>query len=221
MKRIILLAILGAGCSTTLVGKAQDENPFYKPDHIGEGIDIPTKDAQIISNAGESVGDPGKENRGRYAASGASYTHPTFHQTCYFQAPNPNQIIFLVELQNRWRELTHAESYEVSMTDDRGRKFLPADVKSTSSHVVWAGMVLGRTDVIHMTVLSSSFNGGYRNFSHGEGTTGDPTDNTTMLAARSLIEFRGPNIVTPTTKRIVLQLRNRNRSLEFVWDFKK
>ena len=220
MKRIVLFLIAG-GCSTTLVGRAEDQNPFTKSDHISEGIDIPVKDAQIISNAGESVGDPGKENRGKYAASGASYTHPTFHQTAYFQAPNPNQIIFLVELQNRWNELTHAESYEVTLIDDQGHKFLPADIKHTPPRVVWAGMTLGRTDVVHMTVIDAAAPGGAYQFSHGEGTTGDPTDNSTMRAARSLIEFRGPNIVTPTTRKLTLRMYNRNRSLEFVWDFKK
>ena len=219
--KLFMVALGLSACSTTLIGRADDQNPFTKPDHISEGVIIPVKDVQIISNAGESVGDPGKENKGKYAASGASYTHPTFHQTAYFQAPNPNQIIFLVELQNRWRELTHAESYEVTLIDDQGRKFLPADVKSTASRVVWAGMTLGRTDVVHMTVFDSSAPGGAYQFSHGESTTGDTSDNSTMLAARSLIDFRGANIVTPTTKKLTLRLHNRNRSLEFVWDFKK
>jgi hypothetical protein len=217
MKPLLLLALF-AGCSTTLIGRAQDQNPLTKPDHISEGIAIPTKDAQIIANAGESVGDPGNENRGKYSASGASYTHPTFHQTAYFQAPNPNQVVFIIELQNRWRELTHAENYEVTLVDDLGRKFLPAEVRSTNSHVVFAGMVLARTDVVHMVVFSSSAPGGAYVFTHNEGDQGDSG---AMMGARSLVEFRGDNIVTPSTKRLVLRLQNRNRSLEFVWDFQK
>jgi hypothetical protein len=216
MKRLLLLLCMG--CSTTLTGRAEDQNPLLKPDHISEGIAIPTKDAQIIANAGESVGDPGNENRGRYSASGASYTHPTFHQTAYFQAPSSGQVVFIVELQNRWRELTHAENYEVTLVDDLGRKFLPAEVRSTTSRIVFAGMILARTDVVHMVVLSSSAPGGAFVFSHNEGDQGDTK---AMMGARSLIEFRGDNIVTPGTKRLLLRLTNRNRSLEFVWDFKK
>jgi len=204
----------------TLVGRAQDRNPLLKPpDQVSEGIAIPTKDAQIIANAGQAVdtADPAHPNTSGYASTGAQYFHPTFHQSAIFQARSVSHLIFLVELSNRWSELTHAENYEVSLIDEQGHVFRPAEMRGEPAKRIFSSMVLGRSDVVHMVVLGTS--AGTQVYTHGEDQN---TDMKTMLGARTIIEFLADQpILTPQTRELKLRLKHRNRALEFIWDFRQ
>jgi hypothetical protein len=208
-----------AGCAgPTLVGHAVDQNPLLKPDHTSEGIAIQTKDAQIIANSGAAVepaSRPGGPPSG-YASTGAGYFHPAFHQSAIFQANSASDLVFLLELSNRWPELTHAENYDCILSDDKGRQFRAAEVHSTAAHVVFQTMALGRTDVVHM--VAKTVTGNIYVSSHNEESTTDVSKN--MMAARSLLEFRGDQILTPQTRKLKLSLRNKNRDIEFIWEFK-
>jgi hypothetical protein len=214
--RPLVLALL-VGCAPTLVGRAHDQNPLGKPDHVSEGIAIATKDAQIIANAGAAV-DPASHSRPNtsgYASTGAQYYHPTFYQSAIFEVKGTEELVFLVELANRWPELTHAENYDIRLENDRGQVFHPADIRGQRAHVVLASMTLGRSDVVHMTVRT--LGGQWMSFHHAEPESG--ADGRTMLAARSLVEFRAPGLLTKDTRRLTLHLSAKGRSLEFVWEF--
>jgi hypothetical protein len=218
-RRLVPLCLglaLGAGCAgPTLVGRAADRNPLLKPDFVSEGVAIPIKDPQIIANAGQAVDPASHAQPSRdYASTGAQWYHPTFHQSAIFEARSPNDLVFLIELCNRWPELTHVENYDVTLSDEKGHVFRPSGVRGTPAHVIMASMLLGRSDVVHMTVKTVS--GQTISYSHGEDASGDTRN---MLAARSLVEFEGRPVITPETKRLRLRLKSAHRSLEFVWEF--
>jgi hypothetical protein len=212
-----LVLVLGCGCVTTLRGRALDDNPLTKEDHVSEGIAIETRDAQVIAGSGPTVqiANPQHPARSSYASTGSSYYHPAFYQSAIFEAKSPSHLIFQVELANRWSELTHADSYDISLEDDQGHVFRPADVSGTHDHVIIAQMTVGRTDVVHMVVTTGSGTHIYR---HTESSS-DP-DSQNIRAARSTLEFEGEPMLTASTRRLKLRLHNRNRSLEFVWDFR-
>src|SRR5262249_43897094 len=147
-----------------------------------------------------------------YAASGVGFTHPTFYQSAIFQAQSTRHLTFLVELANRWPELTHAENYDVTLVDDKGHVFRPAGSHGTSAHALFSSMNLGRTDVVHMVVTTQT---GTHTYTHGEESTNDMK---TMMGARTILEFQGPDpILTPETHQLKLSLKHKSRRIEFIW----
>src|SRR5262249_52037833 len=115
----LALLLLASGCAgPALIGRAQARNPLFKPpDQVSADIAIPTSARQLIGSAGGGVDPAGAPG---YAASGVGFTHPPFYQSAIFQAQSTRHLTFLIELANRWPELTHAENYDVTLVDDKG-----------------------------------------------------------------------------------------------------
>jgi hypothetical protein len=207
------MALYAGGCAgPRLVGRTQDTNPLLKQDHVSEGIAIPFKDSQIIANAGQAVDPAGRPG---YASTGAQYYHPTFHQSAIFEAQSTDHLVFVVELANRWVELTHAENYEIELVDDQGHHYHPVAIEGRPARIIRQTMNLGRSDVVHMVVNGP---GGTQVFTHAE--EANSGDVKAMLAARASIAFHSPGLLSPQTRRLTLLLHHPNRQLEFTWEFR-
>jgi hypothetical protein len=202
-----------------LSGRAADQNPLLKDDHVSEGISIPFKDAEIIANAGEPVGDPkvrgySGSSSGYGPANGtAAYFHPTFHLSAIFQAQSAHRLKFVVELASKWTELVHADDYEITLTDDRGHVFRPTEVQNGRAHAVFSAMMVSRSDVVGMTVNTP---GGTYVITHPEDGSLDVKQ---MFAAKSMLWFEGDGLLTDSTQSLTLHLRNSKRKVDFIWQF--
>src|SRR5262249_13962750 len=135
-------------------------------DRASEGIAIAVKDAQIIASAGQVVDPASHEGApNTYAAKGAQYYHPRFHHSAIFLAKTGSSLLFLVALSSRWAELTQAQNFDITLSDDRGREFRPARVVSTRPRVILTSMVLSRSDVPYMVLRTPQ---GQMAFTHPE-----------------------------------------------------
>jgi hypothetical protein len=118
---VLALALaLGAGaCSRTFRGRVTQPNPLIDPTETlrdSEPVDIVTGDMDLnLPRPAEGTGSGSVANFDRYP----------LHNTASFTVVSRDRLRFHVQLEHKWQDWADVRGWQVALTDDRGRHWVP------------------------------------------------------------------------------------------------
>jgi len=129
---VAFAAVLVAGCSRTFTQRVRQPNPLWDEKETGKesvAVTIVTRDMQLLAPGG-SGGSGGSVYEGKLV--------PLINKAS-FVVVSRDRLRFHVRLEHKWQEYTDLSKWEVSLVDDRGRRFAATLEDAETAHVtrVW------------------------------------------------------------------------------------
>jgi hypothetical protein len=220
--RLLLALVAVSGCSTTFAREAVQPNPVKHPTETlrsSEQITIIT--GQMGLEAPDPTGGPSDPTI-RHASVAHPHRYPLINQAS-FTMVSRDRLRFHVQIDHTWEEWADLNTWEVSLSDDRGRHWLPESVEHARRRVIttmWDRET--RTQVCDQAGRSA--NG---NCFNTIGVLDDGWRNRQALGSISV--FRGHadfvfyerDIMTPDVRWMKLVVKRPGQSFEFTWRFEE
>lgn len=128
--RLLVVIVALAGCSRTFSGTAVQPNPLTNQAEtlrVSEPITIVRGDMDLEAPAPPT---------GTGNASPARNKHYPLINKANFTLVSRDRLRFHVQIDHKWEEYANLNTWEVSLVDDAGHKFLPEAIEHANTRVI-------------------------------------------------------------------------------------
>jgi hypothetical protein len=137
-------------------------------------------------------------------------------QDAWLRRARSDEVVFDLRLAAEWAELARLGDFQISLEDDRGTRWTPADIWSArgTSHSMETTYQTWRTMQRVQIGDRASGNRVWATWVPEE----QPVRQLVYLGGGA-VHFRAPALLRPETRALTLTLRSRARTLRFTWEF--
>jgi len=206
MASLAVVMGLAVGCTRTFRGAATQPNPLGEPLEtlrVSEEILIITGDKDLVYPTAHWL--PGGEVQGerRYP----------LQNRARFMVVSRDRLRFHVQIEHKWKEWADVRTWKATLTDDRGRRYLPEEVDLIAdNHVVFMWDYERRSaqrdrygDIMYIR------NDGWKRR--------NPLASMSLFRGIADIAFYSRDIFTPDVRSLTLTLDRGSMRYQFTWWF--
>jgi hypothetical protein len=127
---LILAVVAATGCTRTFHGKAVQPNPLAKPTETlrsSEKITIIRGDMELEA--------PDQASPSQRASVLHNHRYPLINQAS-FTVVSRDRLRFHVQVDHKWQEWADLNSWDISLTDDQGRRWVPESVEHARTKIM-------------------------------------------------------------------------------------
>jgi hypothetical protein len=127
---LIVCVVLAGGCSRTFKGVAVQPNPLVNQHETlrqSEKITIVRGDMELL--------EPDPANAGQRASVLHNHKYPLFNEAM-FTMVSRDRLRFHVQVDHKWQEYADLSTWQVYLTDDTGRKWIPEAVEHANTKII-------------------------------------------------------------------------------------
>ena len=138
--RVLLVLIAVTGCSRTFKGETVQPNPLANPTETlreSERITIITGDMELAAPA--SANEEYQSMSGGSETQRARVAHPNQYpliNQASFTIVSRDRLRFHVQVDHKWQEWADLKSWDVYLTDDTGRRWVPESVEHVRTKIM-------------------------------------------------------------------------------------
>ncbi len=136
----VILLVLATGCSRTFKGETVQPNPLVNPTETlreSERITIVTGDMELAAPA--SANEEYQSMTGGAETQRARVAHPNKYpliNQASFTIVSRDRLRFHVQIDHKWPEWADLKSWDVYLTDDTGRHWVPESVEHVRTKIM-------------------------------------------------------------------------------------
>ncbi len=130
LRLLIVCVVLAGGCSRTFKGVAVQPNPLVNQHETlrqSEKITIVRGDMELL--------EPDPANTGQRASVLHNHKYPLFNEAM-FTMVSRDRLRFHVQVDHKWQEYADLSTWQVYLTDDTGRKWIPEAVEHANTKII-------------------------------------------------------------------------------------
>lgn len=138
--RVLLVLFAVTGCSRTFKGETVQPNPLANPTETlreSERITIVTGDMELAAPA--SANEEYQSMSGGAETQRARVAHPNKYpliNQASFTIVSRDRLRFHVQVDHKWQEWADLKSWDVYLTDDTGRRWVPESVEHVRTKIM-------------------------------------------------------------------------------------
>jgi hypothetical protein len=129
----LLVAVLGSGCTRTFEREAVQPNPLVHP---AETLRTSEKITIVTSDMDLDQPDPAGNSYSSMNASPVHNHHYPLLNQASFTMVSRDRLRFHVQIDHKWEEYADLNTWDVELTDDEGRHWVPESVEHVRKRLI-------------------------------------------------------------------------------------